>query len=180
MDISNWQRKSSIAGRTGVAVPYRQAFNNELKTLVPSAKFDHNGSIWFYNQRDNDTVAALVEKYFVNTRRFRLEVEFDRDPDFSIDGCSLVFVGRDHWSWRFDDNSFDAKVGAVEIETGGSRNNPHLTGRCVIEVTMRADADIKPTPVSITAVDNAPAPHNPLANISTEDLLKELERRGIR
>lgn len=49
-------------------------------------------------------------------------------------------------------------------------------------MTMREDSIVKPTSVSITPVevDSVSALNNPLANISTEDLLEELERRGIR
>jgi hypothetical protein len=67
----------------------------------------------------------------------------------------------------------------VDIESGGSRKSPGLYGSLTIEARIRPNASISPKPDSIEIIENGQE-FNPLAKFSTEELLAELKKRGIK
>lgn len=168
--------KSKIEGRAGVFTPFNRAFVDELKRNVPSAKW--NGEAWFFDEMSRSEVEALVEKYFPGEDTFetvRIEWDLSRD-DPQIDGVSLASIDRDFWSWRRDCPVQFKVIEAGDVNSGGSRKNPGLFGKLVIEAKVRPGAMITPKPVSVIVVENGVAP-NPLSNFSTEALIAELKRR---
>lgn len=114
-----------------------------------------------------------------NTDKVRITWNLNRDSP-EIDGIALANISRDWWSWR--QGAFncpvDFKVIEQNLKSGGSRNNPGLYGKLVIEATISPDADISPA-AEVTIIENGEAP-NPLASFSTEELLAELKARGIK
>lgn len=172
-------KESKVEGRVGVSVPYRQLFNDELRAMVPSAKFEKDrlaDGIWYFDEEALHLVRLLLDKYYLNTKWYRVEWQLNRSETLEIDGCNLLYVNRDYWKWR--DSGFEMKIVACDLQSGGSRRRPDVSGCVVLEIALRDDAVIEPEPVSMEAIAPAPPP-NPLATIPTEMLVNELGSRGL-
>jgi hypothetical protein len=178
--------KSKIEGRAGVVVPYNQKFNDELKALVPSARFreDRQTDAWFFDEEAKPDVLPILERFYVNQKWQRIEWSLNRD-DVTVDGAQLFYVNRDYWKWA---NRFPYKFKIVEEElsSGGSRANPGMYGRVVVDILCREGAEFRPEPVSVEDApgdeadapgDEADAP-NPLTIFPDDMLVAELQRRG--
>lgn len=170
--------KGSVDGRIGVIVPYNQKFNDELKAMVPSARFreDRSTDAWFFDEEAKEDVLHILEKFYVNAVWQRVEWNLNRD-DVTVDGANLFTCNRDWWKFR---NNFPYKIKIVEEElsSGGSRANPGMFGRVVIDILCREGAEFRPEPVS---VEPSPEPDearpNPLAIYPDDLLAAELARR---
>ena len=163
------------SGNLGIETPFNAAFKDELKAIIPSAKWA--APYWVIKASGEDQAKELLTKYYPSVdelQEVRIEWDLDRDcPE--IDGVSLASVNRDYWNWR-NNCPVDFRVIEQSLESGGSRKNPGLYGKLVIEATIRPGADISPrADVSIIKEGQDP---NPLADFSTEELLAEIERRS--
>lgn len=171
--------KGPVDGRIGVVVPYNQKFNDELKAMVPSARFREDGRTdgWFFDEEASDDVLLILEKFYVNQAWQRVEWGLNRD-NVTVDGANLFTVNRDWWKFR---SNFPYKFKVVEddLSSGGSRSNPGMYGRVVIDILCRPGAEFRPEPVSVTAIpDEQPNDTNPLAIYPDDLLVAELARRG--
>lgn len=163
-------------GQLAIKSPYNGNFVKDLKTLVPSA--DWKGQRWIINASGRDQAEALLEQYYPpedQLQTVRIEWLLERDNP-QIDNVNLASISRDYWSWKRN-CPIDFKVIEQSIDSGGSRNNPGLYGKLVIEAAIRPDAKITPLPTSIKIIEEGETP-NPLADFSTEALVAELTRRG--
>lgn len=171
--------KGPVDGRIGVIVPYNQKFNDALKAAVPSARFkeDRRTDGWFFDEEAKEDVLPILERFYVNQEWQRVEWSLSRD-EITVDGASLFTVNRDWWKYR---NNFPYKFRVVDedLSTGGSRANPGMFGRLIIDILCRPGAEFYPEPVSVT-----PSPEqtgdkpNPLAIFPDDALTAELARRG--
>lgn len=171
--------KGPVDGRIGVVVPYNQKFNDELKAIIPSVRFREDGRTdgWFFDEEAREDVLPILEKFYVNQAWQRVEWDLNRD-DVTVDGANLFSVNRDWWKFR---NGFPYKFKVVEddLSSGGSRSNPGMYGRVVIDILCRAGAEFRPEPVSVTAVpEERPSDTNPLSIYPDDLLVAELARRG--
>ena len=171
--------KSKVDGRVGVIVPYNQKFNDELKALVPGARFreDWRTDAWFFDQEAKRDVLPILERFYVDLKWQRVEWNLNRD-DVTVDGANLFSVNRDWWKWR-SSFPYRFKIVEEELSSGGSRNNPGMCGRVTIDILCRDGAEFRPEPVSVADApgDEADAPH-PLGIFSDDMLVAELARRG--
>lgn len=172
-------RDSKIDGRVGVSVPYRQTFNDELKALVSSAKFERGreGGVWFFDEESLPAVQCLLDKYYVKTKWFRVEWDIRHSEGIEIDGCNLFYIQRDYWKWRAG-SGFDMKIIECKLVAGGSRSNPRVNGHVVVEIALREGAELRPEPTSLTSIDKQESPPNPLETIPTNTIRRELDGRG--
>lgn len=175
MATINW-KKSKIEGRIGVSVPYRQLFNDELKAVASSAKFDRAGEAWFFDEEVLHLVRPLLEKYYTNTKWYRVEWDISSAAALEIDGCNLLYISRDYWKRR-SGSGFDMKIVECGLSSGGSRANPRIGGKLVLEIALREGAVISPEPTSIEAIDAPAPPANPLETVPTELIIRELNSR---
>ncbi len=163
------------SGNIGIETPFNEAFKNELKGLVPSAKWQ--APLWIINPDGLDQAKELLAKYYPPNEALqtvRIEWDLDRESP-KIDGVDLANVNRDWWSWSRSCYIY-FKVIEQSLETGGSRNNPNLYGPLIIEAKIRPDAEIYPS-AKVIVLEDAKAP-NPLASFSNDELLAELARRS--
>lgn len=171
--------ESSKEGRLGVTTPYNADFVKRLKQQVPSAKW--NGNAWFFDEISKSDVEELVNEFYPSDDALQKVIitwsHLHRDNP-QIDGVSLANVNRDYWNWR-NNCPIQFKVISVDIESGGSRKSPGLYGSLTIEARIRPNASISPKPDSIEIIENGQE-FNPLAKFSTEELLAELKKRGIK
>lgn len=170
--------KGPVDGRVGVVVPYNQKFNDELKAMVPSARFREDGCTdgWFFDEEARDDVLTILEKFYVNQAWQRVEWSLNRD-DVTVDGANLFSVNRDWWKFR-SNFPYKFKVVEDELSSGGSRANPGMYGRVVIDILCRPGAEFRPDPVSVTAVpEEHPTNTNPLSIYPNDLLAAELARR---
>lgn len=171
-------KKSKVDGRIGISVPYNAVFNEQFKAAVPSATFLRATDVWEFDEESKEDVIPLLEKFYLNTVRYRVAWNnIVRADNLTIDGASLAWVNRDYYKFRYD---LSFRVIENELSTGGSRANPCLFGKLVIEISLREGAVIKPAPDEIEVVveDDTAVRPNPLAAYPTSDLVAELERRG--
>jgi hypothetical protein len=166
--------KGPVDGRVGIVTPYNEQFKEELKAVTSSAKFRRADGAWCFDEELRPEVMPLVDKFFTRTSWQRVTIHLDRDDNFSIDGANLLYVNRDNWSFRRGDVNF--RVVEQNLQSGGSRANPHVSGTLVLDVEMREGAIIKPEPKSVEPVGEQEKP-NPLANYAVDDLAAELARR---
>lgn len=159
-----------IEGRVCIDAPYNGAFKELLKELVPSARWD--GRMWEYDEEAQPLVTELVNEFYVNVVWKRVIFELRGDTP-TIDGVSLAYIQRDYFRWKGD---VPMKVVESDVESGGSRRHPTLSGRVVMDVLIRDGADIAPEPVS---VEDAPETHrpDPLAAVPVAKMLKALHGR---
>lgn len=165
-------------GKISIESPFNREFVNELKGLVPSARW--SGSKWVINASGKEQAETLLAKYYPAEECYqtvRIEWNLNRD-DPQIDGVGLASISRDYWSWR-KNCPVDFKVIEQNLESGGSRNHPGLFGKLIIEAQVRPGATISPTPAEVTILEDGEI-LNPLADFSTEALLAELTRRGVK
>lgn len=178
-EIIKWV-KGPVDGRIGVIVPYNQKFNDELKAMVPSARFreDHRTDGWFFDEEARDDVLPILEKFYINQEWLRVEWTLNRD-EVTVDGANLFNINRDWWKFR-SNFPYQFKVtDCGELSSGGSRSNPGMYGRVVIDILCRPGAEFHPNPVSVTAVPDAqPTEVNPLVIYPDDLLVSELSRRG--
>lgn len=167
--------ESSIESRIGISVHFNEVFNTALKAAVPSAKFNREKSAWFFDEEAKEDVVPLLEKFYINTKPHRITWQLDRDYGVTIDGARVLFVSRDYWN--FTRGSFPFKALESNLSTGGSRNNPRVSGRLVIEVQLREGAILDPEPESIELIEEKEA-KNLLEAFPTSMLVDELKRRG--
>lgn len=170
--------KSSVEGRVGIVVPYRQLFNDELKAAVSSATFSRGSDAWMFDEEATHLVRPLLEKYFQSGVWYRVELDLKNAEEFTIDGCNLLYVNREYWKWR-SGSGFEMKVLECTLSAGGSRRSPHVNGRLVLEIVMREGAVISPAPTSIEKIDRPTTPPNPLETVPTTAIQRELEARGV-
>lgn len=171
--------KGPVDGRIGVIVPYNQKFNDELKAMVPSARFreDHRTDGWFFDEEARDDVLPILKKFYASHEWVRVEWNLNRDH-ITVDGANLFTVNRDWWKFR---SNFPCRFKVVEedLSSGGSRSNPGMYGRVVIDILCRPGTEFLPDPVSVTAVPDAqPSDTNPLEIYPDDLLVAELARRG--
>lgn len=175
MSTITW-KKSKVDGRVGVAVPYNAVFNEQLKAAVPSATFIRSTDVWEFDEESKEDVIPLLEKFYLKTVRYRVAWNnIVRADNLTIDGASLAWVNRDYYKFRHD---LSFRVIENELSTGGSRANPCLFGKLIIETSLREGAVIEPEPDEMEMVDDTAVRPNPLAAFPTSDLVAELERRG--
>lgn len=163
------------SGNLGIKAPFNAAFKDELKVLVPSAKWQ--SPYWIIKPSGKDQAEGLLAKYYPPQnvlQKVRIEWDLDRESP-EIDGVGLANVSRDWWGWR-KDCPIDFKIIEQELKSGGSAKYPGLYGKLIIEATIRSDADISPS-AEVEIIENGEAP-NPLDGFSTEELLAELKARG--
>jgi hypothetical protein len=169
--------KKMKGGNLGIKTPFNGEFKDELKALIPSAKWQ--SPYWIINPSGEEQAKELLAKYYPpkdQLQKVRIEWDLNRD-DPQIDGTRLASISRDWWNWR-KDCPIDFKVIEQDLSSGGSRKNPGLYGHLVIEADIRPDASFYPA-AEVTVVASGEAP-NPLAAFSTEELLAELKARGIK
>lgn len=178
MDKITW-KKSKVEGRTGVSVPYNAVFNEQLQAAVPSAKFERQPSAWFIDEEAKEEVIPLLEKFYLNTSRYRVTWDIKQAGNILIDGARLMWVNRDHYKFSHD-HGLAFKVVENTLDTSGSRANPYIYGRLVLEISLREGAVIEPAPTEMVAMveDETAVRPNQLAAFPTSDLVAELERRG--
>lgn len=168
--------ESRAEGRMGIATPYNAQFVAELKEICPGAKYENvKEPTWYFDEEAKEDVIALADKFFASARKMRVTWELSRDAAVTVDGVDLVTVNRDYAKVRGSD--FRAKVIESVLKAGGSRNNPHVSGRLVLELAIRPDALFSPEPESIEELPEQ-EPYNPLAAVPTADLVAEIARRG--
>lgn len=163
----------------GIKTPFNADFKDELKTLVPSAKWQ--SPYWIIKPSGKEQAEELLAKYYPAPealQKVRIEWDLDRESP-EIDGVGLANISRDWWGWR-KDCPIDFKIIEADIDSGGSRKNPGLFGTLIIEATIRPDANVSPA-ADVTIIENgeAPRPFTALDRYSTEELLAELEARGV-
>jgi len=165
------------SGNLGIETPYNVAFVKELKSLVPSARW--SSPYWVIKPSGEEQAKGLLAEYYPPKEALqRVRIEWDLDHGApQIDGVNLASVSRDYWSWR-KDCPIDFKIVESTVDCGGSRKYPGLFGRLVIETTIRTDANISPA-AAVTIIENGEV-SSPLAAFSTEELLAELQARGIK
>lgn len=170
--------KSKVDGRIGVIVPYNQKFNDELKAMVPGARFreDHVTDGWFFDEEAKPDVLPILERFYVNQKWQRVEWSLNRD-DVTVDGAQMFYCNRDYWKWR-SGFPYKFKIVEEELSSGGSRANPGMYGRVVLDILCREGAEFKPEPVSVTDAPGgeSDAP-NPLGIFSDDMLAAEMARR---
>jgi hypothetical protein len=169
--------KGEVPGRLGVVVPYSEPFHSELKTIT-AARFDAPRKAWCFDEEDKEEVIALLERFFVNTAWQRVTIEDIRAANITVDGASLLYVNRDRWSFRRD-SGIKYKVVESSLGSGGSRANPIVHGRIVVDIDLRDGAIIRPEPTAVEPIAEQ-EPANPLAAYPPEMLKAELTRRGIK
>lgn len=165
------------SGNLGIKTPFNAAFKDELKALVPSAKWQ--SPYWIIKPSGEDQAKELLAKYYppeTHLQKVRIEWDLDRESP-EIDGVRLANISRDWWNWR-KDCPIDFKIIEQDLHSGGSAKYPGLYGKLTVEVTIRPNADI--SPLAEVVVIEAGEETNPLAHFSTEDLLAELKARGIK
>jgi hypothetical protein len=164
-------------GNFGIKTPFNADFKDELKALIPSAKWQ--SPCWIIKASGKEQAKQLLAKYFPpenELQKVRIEWDLNRESP-EIDGIGLANISRDWWGWR-KDCPIDFKIIEQNLDSGGSRKNPGLYGQLVIEVAIRPGADISPS-AEVTVIEDGEKA-NPLAGYSTEDLLAELEARGVK
>lgn len=163
------------SGNLGIETSFNGAFKDELKALIPSAKWQ--SPYWVIKPNGEDQAKELLAKYYpleTELQKVRLEWNLDRESP-KIDGIRLANISRDWWGWR-KDCPIDFKIIEQNLDSGGSAKYPGLYGKLIIEVTTRPDAKISPR-AKIKMIEKGKKP-NPLADFPTEDLLTELQSRG--
>jgi hypothetical protein len=169
------QIKEMKSGNLGIKTPFNGAFKDELKRLVPSAKWQ--SPYWIIAPSGLEQAKDLLAKYYPaqeTLEKVRIEWSDLNRESPEIDGVNLATVSRDWWNWR-KDCPVDFKVIEQSLDSGGSRKNPGLYGKLVIETAIRPGANVSPH-AEITVIEEGAKP-NPLAEFSTEDLLAEIARR---
>lgn len=168
--------KAMKSGNLGIKAPFNVAFKDELRALVPSAKWQ--SPYWVIKPSGKERAEELLAKYYPpqdELQKVRIEWDLDRDSP-EIDGVGLATISRDWWGWR--KYPIDFEVIEQSLESGGSRKSPGLYGKLIIEATIRPGADISPS-ANVTVIENGEVP-NPLANFTAQELLAELKARGIK
>jgi hypothetical protein len=165
------------SGNLGIETPFNAAFKDELKALIPSAKW--NSPYWVIKPSGERQAKELLAKYYPpQTELQKVRIKWDLDLESpKIDGVELASVSRDRWGWRTD-YPIDFEIIEQGLDCGGSVKYPGLYGKLVIEAIIRPGADISPI-ADVTVIQEGQVP-NPLAGFSTEDLLAELKARGIK
>jgi hypothetical protein len=164
------------SGNLGIKTPFNGEFKDELRALIPSAKWQ--SPYWVINPSSEDQAKELLAKYYPQEnelQKVRIEWDLNRDSP-EIDGIRLASISRDWWNWR-NNCPIDFKIVEQDLDSGGSRKNPGLFGKLIIEATIRPGADIYPS-AEVSVIEEGEKP-NPLAEFSTEDLLVELKARGV-
>lgn len=168
--------KGEVPGRIGVQVPYNQKFNDELRVFVPSAKFDRYQTAWLFDEEAKPDVLAVVERFYANLVWKRVTFEFNRDNP-TIDGARMMSIQRD-W-WKFSDGPYKYTVVEESLSSGGSRANPGIYGRLVIDIHCREGVEFYPEPESVEEIaDPTAVTVNPLEIYPDDMLVAELARRG--
>lgn len=165
------------SGNIGIETPFNAAFKNELKALIPSAKWQ--SPLWIVSSLGEDQANELLEKYYPpedELQKVRIEWILDRESP-EIDGINLASVSRDWWSWN-KRCPIDFKIIEQELTSGGSSKYPGLFGKLSIETMIRPDAEISPKAI-VEIIENGEV-SNPLADFTTEELFAELETRGVK
>lgn len=164
------------SGNVGIETPFNASFKDELKVLIPSAKWQ--APHWIISPSGLDQAKELLAKYYPPSSALqKVVIEWDLNRESpEIDGVALANVNRDWWSWS-KRCSVDFKVIEQDLTSGGSRKSPGLYGKLIIEATIRPGAIISPS-ATIEIIEEGQAP-NPLSEFSTEELLAEIERRKV-
>lgn len=140
---------STKPGRIGCGIPYFNGrFVDVIKSKIPGAKFDRSSAQWFFSEKYKDQVIAIWQEFFASPMvKRRLVFDLNREREVSIDGQFLIWHSRDHA--KLANSPFIEQVHEIILNPGGSRANPRISGRLVIDVTMRPDAVIKPEPTEM-------------------------------
>lgn len=170
-------KKGSQVGRRAVATPYNAEFVKALRATVPSAKFLQIGGdkVWEYDEEFQEDMELVLGEFYTGAQWHELTFSLWKEANVSIDGIDLLWVNRDNWNFAKHTNSIQVKQVSNSLQSGGSRNNPHVSGELVVQVLMRPNAVISPAPETIAVIEQRPA--NRLAAVPTADLLAEIARR---
>lgn len=166
-----------INGTVEIEAPFNARFKDELKVLIPSATWQ--APYWVIKSSGEDQARQLLAKYYPpvsELQKVRIEWNLNRDAP-EIDGVELATISRDWWGWR-KDCTIDFQVIEHDLTSGGSRKSPGLYGKLIIEATIRPGATISPS-AEVTIIEAGEVP-GPLAGFSPEELLAELEARGVK
>lgn len=165
------------SGNLGIETPFNGTFKDELKALVPSARWQ--SPYWIIKPSGEEQVENLLAKYYPpDAMRQKVEIEWDLDRESpEIDGVGLATISRDRWGWRRD-CPIDFKIIEQDLKSGGSVKHPGLYGKLIIETTIRPGAVV--SPMAQVKVIEEGEKKNLLADFSTEDLLAEIERRQVK
>ena len=145
--------KSTKAGRVGIETPYNTLFVSELKKVAGNAKWV--APTWFFDEIGLAQVKQLADKFFSNNYvTYKVSWELTGDGPL-IDGMDVIKYDRDSHknAWNFP---LPIVYLNQNLKSGGSRNNPTLSGTLTVEVIARPDAVFHPTPTSIEIVPVEP------------------------
>lgn len=165
------------SGNLGIETPFNGVFKDELKALIPSAKWQ--SPYWIIKPGGEEQAKELLAKYYppqAELQKVRIEWNLDRESP-RIDGVDLANVSRDWWGWS-KKCPIDFKIIEQNLSSGGSAKYPGLYGKLIIEAIIRPGADFSPG--AEVAVIEEGQESNPLADFSTEELLAELQKRGVK
>lgn len=170
---------STKEGRIGIEAPYNEMFKAELKVMCPGAYWNGLKKIWFFDEKFKPVVQKLLDKYFPeNLDTIRVTWQGIKTDNFKIDGVALAHVDRDYWNWRHGQPASFLVIEA-DLNPGGSRRNPWVTGDLIIEAHVRPGAVFSPKPTAFVILQSGYNEVTPLAGFSDEDLLGEMSNRGI-
>lgn len=168
--------KGEVDGRIGLICPYNDEFQSELKALTSSAKFRGSDNAWCFDEELRPLVMPLVERYFTHTAWRRVTMHLRGADNLTVDGARLMYVTRDYWNWRRD-TAVNFRVIESNVDSGGSRNNPCVSGFLILYMDIRDGAVISPEPEMVELLEDEQELPNPLANYAIEHLAAELARR---
>lgn len=139
--------KSTIPGRIGIKPPhFNGKFGEEMRSKIPGLRWEKGVAYFLEKHRDN-ALAIYAKFYQSPTVKRRLVFELNRDHEVAIDGQRLIWHSRDNA--KLADAQFIDRVHEIDLKPGGSRANPRISGRLVVDVAIRPDAVITPEPMEI-------------------------------
>ena len=172
---------SNQENHAGIKSPYNADFVKQLKKSVPGCKWNSSSKVWFFEKIHLDTVLSLANEFWPNPETlntYLIDWGLDGHSAPKIDGVEIINLNRDSWTWR-NNCPFTIKPIEVDIKTGGSRRNPTVEGKFLVEVKLREGAQLTPEPDSMEIINEATQKPNPLESFSDDDLIKELIRRNL-
>lgn len=144
-------KKSSQPNRSGIRTPYNALFVADLKKTASNTRWNAGEGVWFFDDFCLAAVVELAKKYFPEeTKIYRVTWNLDDSCHApSIDSSPLIWFGRDNWG-KNNKTAYPTLYKEATFKTGGSRANPRLTGRLIIETKARPNAIFTPEPDEVT------------------------------
>lgn len=161
-------------GKMGIKTPYNALFVDDLKKAIPSASWNPNQQIWFFDPLSKDQAERLLEKYYPkeeDKQLVRITWSLSRQTP-TIDGVHLITAWGKSWRWKRD-CPFEIKVIEADLATNGCS----LFGTCIIETRLRDGAVLSPGPANFEIIEQGQN-FSPLARFTDEELARELISRG--